>query len=232
MTLDLQGFGDNLLLGAGVTVLLALASCAVGLVLGLIGATAKLSPFWLARGIAEAYTTVIRGLPELLVVLIIYFGSSGLLTAMAGWFGHDGFVELGPFAAGTVALGLTFGAYATEVFRGAMLAIPRGQIEAATALGMSGWLAFRRILLPQVWRVALPGLGNLFLVLLKDTSLVSVIGLEELMRQSQIAVGFTREPFTFYVAAAVLYLVMTAVAMVGVQWAERRSRRGEAAARG
>lgn len=229
--IDLQGFADNLLYGAGTTVLLALASCGVGLVLGLLGATAKLSPFWLARGIAETYTTVIRGLPELLVVLIIYFGSSGLLTTVAGWLGHDGFVELGPFAAGTIALGLTFGAYATEVFRGAILAIPRGQIEAATALGMPGWLAFRRIILPQVWRVALPGLGNLFLVLLKDTSLVSVIGLQELMRESQIAVGFTREPFTFYLAAAVLYLAMTAISMAGIHWAEQNAQRGVAKAR-
>ena len=230
--IDLQGFADNLLIGAGMTVALALTACAVGLVLGLLGATAKLSPFWFARGVAEGYTTITRGLPELLVVLIIYFGSSGLLTAAAGWFGHEGFVELGPFTAGTIALGLTFGAYATEVFRGAILAIPRGQIEAATAIGMSGWLTFRRILLPQVWRVALPGLGNLFLVLLKDTSLVSVIGLQELMREAQIAVGFTREPFTFYLAAAVLYLIMTAVSMAGIAWAEQLSRRGQARAAG
>jgi len=118
------------------------------------------------------------------------------------------------------------------VFRGAILAIPRGQTEAATALGMSGGLAFRRIILPQVWRIALPGLGNLFLVLLKDTSLVSVIGLQELMRESQIAVGFTREPFTFYLAAAVLYLAMTAVAMAGIAWSEQYAGRGQARARG
>jgi len=230
--IDLQGFADNLLYGAAMTVLLALAACAAGLVLGLLGATAKLSPFWVARGVAEAYTTIVRGLPELLVVLIIYFGSSGLLTTVAGWLGHDGFVELGPFAAGTIALGLTFGAYATEVFRGAILAIPKGQVEAARAIGMSGGLTFWRIVLPQVWRVALPGLGNLFLVLLKDTSLVSVVGLAELMRQSQIAVGFTREPFTVYAAAAVLYRAMTVLAMAGLAWAERRAGRGFRRARG
>ena len=213
------------------TVRLALGAVSVGLVLGLLGATAKLSGWWAARALAETYTTVVRGLPELLVVLIIYFGSSGLLTAAAEWFGHDEYVELTPYAAGVMALGLTFGAYATEVFRGALLAIPKGQVEAARAFGMGRLLTFRRIVLPQVWRIALPGLGNLFLVLLKDTSLVSVIGLDELMRKASIAVGFTREPFTFYVAAACLYLLMTIVTMVGLHYAERAAHKGVPKAR-
>lgn len=225
--MELHGFGDRLLLGALMTIALALAALALGLVLGLLGAAAKLSGSPLARAVGGAYTTVVRGLPELLVVLLIYFGSSGLLTTVAGWLGHDGFIEVGPFAAGAVALGLTFGAYATEVFRAAILAIPKGQVEAARAFGMDGALIYRRIVLPQVWRIALPGLGNLFLVLLKDTSLVSVIGLEELMRQASIAVGFTREPFTFYLAAAVLYLAMTIVTMVALQVAEARAARGQ-----
>jgi polar amino acid transport system permease protein len=208
------------------TVQLAFASAAVGIVLGLIGAVCKLSELRVLRAIAGAYTTLVRGIPELLVVLIIYFGSAGLLTAVAARLGHEGFVEMSPFAAGVVALGLTFGAYATEVFRGAILAIPKGQSEAARAFGMGRWLTFRRILLPQVWRIALPGLGNLFLVLLKDTSLVSVIGLEELMRKSSIAVGFTREPFTFYLAAALLYLAMTIVTIGVVHRAERAAARG------
>jgi polar amino acid transport system permease protein len=229
--IDFQGFADQLLLGAWMTVRLALGALSVGLVLGLLGATAKLSGWWAARALAETYTTVVRGLPELLVVLIIYFGSSGLLTAAAEWFGHDEYVELSPYAAGVTALGLTFGAYATEVFRGALLAIPKGQIEAAQAFGMGRLLSFRRIVLPQVWRIALPGLGNLFLVLLKDTSLVSVIGLDELMRKASIAVGFTREPFTFYVAAACLYLLMTIVTMVGLHYAERAARKGVPKAR-
>ena len=229
--IDFQGFADQLLLGAWMTVRLALGAVSVGLVLGLLGATAKLSGWWAARALAETYTTVVRGLPELLVVLIIYFGSSGLLTAAAEWFGHDEYVELTPYAAGVTALGLTFGAYATEVFRGALLAIPKGQVEAARAFGMGRLLTFRRIVLPQVWRIALPGLGNLFLVLLKDTSLVSVIGLDELMRKASIAVGFTREPFTFYVAAACLYLLMTIVTMVGLHYAERAAHKGVPKAR-
>lgn len=229
--IDLHGFGNQLLLGAGVTMLLAFAALGVGLVLGLLGAAAKLSRFRVLRGIGEVYTTLVRGVPELLVVLIIYFGSAGVLTGIASWFGSDAYVEMGPFAAGVTALGLTFGAYATEVFRGAILAVPKGQIEAARAFGMDGWMTFRRITLPQVWRIALPGLGNLFLVLLKDTSLVSVIGLEELMRKAQIATGFTRAPFTFYLTAAVLYLLMTVLAMVVIHWAERRASRGVRQAR-
>lgn len=224
--IDFQGFGDRLLLGAAVTVALAFGALALGVALGLAGAAAKLSRIAILRAIGGTYTTVVRGLPELLVVLIIYFGSSGLLTTAAGWLGHEGFVEIGPFTAGVIALGLTFGAYATEVFRGAILAIPKGQTEAARAYGMGRALTFRRIVLPQVWRVALPGLGNLFLVLLKDTSLVSVIGLDELMRQSSIAVGFTREPFTFYLAAAILYLLMTVVAMTVIGFAERAASKG------
>lgn len=230
--IDLAGFGDQLLLGAAMTVQLAVAALIVGLVLGLLGATARLSGFAPARALAGAYTTVVRGLPELIVVLIIYFGASRLLTATAAAFGYDGFVELSPFAAGVIALGLTFGAYATEVFRGAILAIPKGQVEAAHAFGMGRWLTFRRIVLPQVWRIALPGLGNLFLVLLKDTSLVSVIGLEELMRKTQIAVGFTRAPFTFYLTAAVLYLLMTMIAMAALHRGERAAARGMPRLRG
>jgi len=224
--IDLQGFGDQLLLGAWMTLKLAFGALCGGIVLGLAGAMAKLSEFRVARAIASTYTTVVRGLPELLVVLIIYFGSSALLTTAAGWVGHDEFVELSPYAAGVIALSLTFGAYATEIFRGAILAIPKGQIEAARAYGMGRTLTFRRIVLPQVWRIALPGLGNLFLVLLKDTSLISVIGLDELMRASQIAVGFTREPFTFYLLAAVLYLLMTIVTMVILNFAERAASKG------
>lgn len=224
--IDLQGFGDQLLLGAWMTLKLAFGALCGGLVLGLAGAVAKLSEYRVARAAASTYTTVVRGLPELLVVLIIYFGSSAMLTTAAGWLGHDEFIELSPYAAGVFALSLTFGAYATETFRGAILAIPKGQIEAARAFGMGRTMTFRRIVLPQVWRIALPGLGNLFLVLLKDTSLISVIGLEELMRKSTIAVGFTREPFTFYLTAAVLYLLMTVVTMIVLHYAERAANKG------
>ncbi len=229
---DLKGFGDQLLLGALMTVGLALSVLCVGTILGLAGAIAKLSKSAPARFAAETYTAVLRGIPELLIVLVIYFGSSGLLTAAAEAMGHDGFVELSPFAAGVTALSLVFGAYATEVFRGAILAIPKGQIEAARAIGMNRRLVFLRVTLPQLWRVALPGLGNLFLVSQKDTALVSVIGLEELTRKAAFATGFTKAPFTFYMAAAVLYLTITSVTMVGLHLAERRASRGMPGMRG
>ena len=208
-------YAHQLALGALMTVRLALGALCLGLVLGLIGATAKLSRDPVARAMANVYTGIVRGIPELLVVLIIYYGSSGALTAVAATLGSDAYVELSPYAAGVIALGFMFGAYATEVFRGAIIAIPRGQIEAARAIGMGGFLTFRRITLPQVWRVALPGLGNLFLVLMKDTALVSVIGLNEILRVAGVAAQATKNTTAFYLVAAVLYLALTVVTMRG-----------------
>jgi polar amino acid transport system permease protein len=224
--IDLHGFGGQLAAGTALTVELALASTALGLLLGLGFAALKLSRARTARFIADVYTTVFRGVPELLVVLIVYFGASQAVTALGEAFGSEGPVELHPFIGGTLALGLAFGAYASEVFRGALQAVPRGQIEAARAFGMSRRLAFRRVVLPQLWRFALPGLGNIFMVVLKDTSLVSVIGLEEIMRKSAIATSYSKEPFTFYLAAAVIYLLMTVVSMAGLNLLERRAARG------
>ncbi|MGB0682513.1 MAG: ABC transporter permease [Magnetovibrionaceae bacterium] len=228
--MDLHGFGNLLFQGTLMTVALALCSLGGGLLLGLAGASAKLSPNPLARWLGGAYTTVVRGLPELLVVLVIYFGSAGALNAAASLIGYDDYIELGRFQAGVIALSLTFGAYATEVFRGAIQSIPKGQIEAAIAYGMTPIQCFLRITLPQVWRVALPGLGNLFLVLMKDTSLVSVIGLDELMRQASIATGFTKEPFTFYVAAALIYLALTLIFGTAQGRLEKWAARGQPAA--
>ncbi|MBJ7556135.1 ABC transporter permease [Marinomonas spartinae] len=224
--IDLHGFGDQLLQGALITVELAMASLAVGLVLGLLGAAAKLSSIAPLRWLATIYTTIVRGIPELLTVLIIYFGATIVLMAIASQFGYDDYIEVGPFAAGVTALGLTFGAYATEVFRGALQSIPKGQHEAATALGMGAFRKFQRIILPQVWRVALPGLGNLFLVLLKDTALVSIVGLDDIMRKANIAVSSTKQPFLFYATAAVMYLLLTIISMVVVTWLEKRASRG------
>lgn len=228
---DLQGYGPLIAEGVVMTIRLALGALVLGLILGLAGAVAKLSPDPVARAIGGVYTTVMRGLPEFLVVMIIYFGSSGVLTAVAGWFGHDAFVELSPYIAGVIALGVAFGAYATEVFRGAILAIPKGQIEAARAFGMGPWLTFRRITLPQVWRVAMPGLGNLFMVLLKDTSLVSVIGLNEILRAAYIGGQATKDSFTFYSVALLIYLAMTWVASRGQARIERWAARGASVGR-
>jgi polar amino acid transport system permease protein len=223
--IDLQGFGAQLALGAWMTVRLALSALMLGLSLGLLGAVAKSSRLKPVRFVGDFYSTVFRGIPELVVVLLLYFGSSRGLTAISEMFGGE-YVELNPFAAGTIALGLTFGAYATEVFRGALITIPAGQMEAGQALGLSKNRIFRRIVVPQLWRIALPGLGNLFMVLLKDTALVSVIGLEELMRKAQVATGYTKDAFTFYLAAALIYLAITVVTSTILQVLERRASRG------
>ncbi len=224
--MDLLGFGDQLLAGTWMTVRLALASLFFGVILGMLGASAKQSGFLPFRLIGGFYTTVIRGIPELLIVLMIYFGASVVLMGIASKFGYDEYIEINPFMAGVIALSLTFGGYATEVFRGAFQAIDNGQYESAQSLGMSSTRTFFIIILPQVWRYALPGLGNLFLVLLKDTALVSVIGLEDLMRKTTVAVSFTREPFTFYLAAAFIYLTLTIFSMVLIHKMEKRANRG------
>ncbi|MBF0304472.1 MAG: ABC transporter permease subunit [Alphaproteobacteria bacterium] len=224
--MNLHGFGDQLLAGTLLTLQLAFASLGVGLALGMAGALAKTSRNAAARWAGSTYTTVVRGVPELLVVLLVYFGASQVLTMLAELVGLDASIEVDAFTAGTVALGLTFGAYATEVLRGALQTVPHGHVEAAQALGMGSGRIFIRIVMPQAWRVALPGLGNLFLVLLKDTALISVIGLEELMRKSAIAVSHTKEPFTFYMAAALIYLGLTVAAMTGLALLEKRAARG------
>lgn len=224
--IDLHGFGWQLALGAWMTLRVAFASLLPGLVLGLIGAGMKLSPFRLLRALADLYTTVVRGVPELLIILILYFGGTIFLNWVLSVVAPTLALEIDAFLAGVVALSLVFGAFATEVFRGAFLAVPRGQIEAARAVGMGRRLIFRRIQLPQVWRFALPGLGNVWLVHLKATALVSVVGLDELLRSAYVAAGATREPFTFYAAAAVIYLGFTIVSMLGLQLLERRARRG------
>ena len=226
MMLDLQGFGPMLLLGAWMTVQVALTAAFFGVLLGLGVALMKLSSSRIARLLGDIYTTVLRGVPILVVILLFYFGAISGVNAIARSLGHTQFIDLSAFVAGTAALSLAFGAYATEVFRGAFQAIPKGQIEAARAVGMSRFTAFRRVALPQVWRLALPGLGNIFLVILKETALVSVIGLEELMRKTEYAVGFTRQPFTFFLFAALMYLAMTIVAMVVLQQLEKRANRG------
>ena len=223
---DLYGFGGTLAAGAWMTIKLALTALAFGLIVGLLGAGAKLSRFFLLRTAADIFTTVIRGIPELVLVLAVYFGGAVIINSFAARVGYGGYVEINAFASGVLAIGTAFGAYATEVFRGAILAVPKGQIEAARAIGMPGLHVFVRIVLPQVWRYALPGLGNLFLILQKNTALVSVTGLAELMRNTAVAVGYTRQPFTFYLAAALVYLSMTTVTVAGIHFIEKWTRRG------
>ena len=225
MTFDLYGFGPALAAGTLMTIKLALSALSLGLVLGLLGALAKTSPYKPLQWLGGTYSTIVRGVPELLWVLLIYFGTVQLMRNLADLLGIES-LELSAFAAGTIALGLCFGAYATEVFRGAILAIPKGHREAGQALGLSKIRIFWRLILPQMWRIALPGLGNLFMILMKDTALVSVIGLEEIMRSSQIAVTASKEPFTFFLVAAFIYLGLTVIAMTAMYFLEKRAGRG------
>jgi His/Glu/Gln/Arg/opine family amino acid ABC transporter permease subunit len=224
--LDLRGYGWMLWDGLQITILVGICSMAVALLLGLIGAWGKLSKSKIAQGFAGTYTTVIRGIPELLLILLVYYGAPTLIQNIAARFGNDLIIDVNPFLAGFITLGFIYGAFTTEVFRGAFLAIPSGQIEAARAIGMSRTLAFRRVILPQVWRFALPGLGNVWMVLIKATALISVIQLPELMRNADVAARAVRLPFTFFFAASLLYLGITIVSMLIQQRAETWANRG------
>ena len=215
-----EGWGDELAAGAWLTIRLALATLPVGLALGLAVALMRDSGTrWLTMP-ANAFTTIFRGLPELLTLLLVYFGGQMLLARIFGQ------VEVSAFVAGLVALGLVFAAYASEVFLGAFRGIGRGQYEAGYALGLGRVAVFRLVILPQLVRLALPGLANLWLVLLKETSLVSVIALNDLLRQTSVAVRATKEPFLFYLVACLIYLAMSAISSAGILGIERWSARG------
>lgn len=225
MNFDLYGFGPALAAGTLMTIKLALNALCLGLVLGLLGALAKTSPYKPLQWLGGTYSTIVRGVPELLWVMLIYFSTVNVLRELGEALGV-GSLELSPFAAGVIALGLCFGAYATEVFRGALLAIPKGHREAGLALGLSKTRILWRLTMPQMWRIAMPGLGNLFMILMKDTALVSVIGLTEIMRQAQIAVTSTKQAMTFYLVAAIIYLSLTIISMIGLHLLEKRASRG------
>ncbi len=225
--LDLKGYGPSILEGAALTVEAALAGLAVSVLLGLLGAFAKLAPAAPLRALATAYTTLIRGVPDLVLMLLVFFGGQMLMNDLAERLGWE-HVDVGPFAAGVLTLGFIYGAYMTETFRGAILAVPRGQLEAARAFGMRPALVVRRILLPQMLRHALPGLGNNWLVLLKATALLSVLGLDDMVRKAALAAGATRQPFTFYLAVALVFLALTTVSTLALAALERHARRGEA----
>jgi len=204
-----QGWGGVLLMSTLMTLLVTLTSLAIGSLFGSLVAWAKLSRNLPARILGDAYTTVFRGVPELLVIYLIYFGGSSLVTAVGQYFGGEGFFGLPPFIAGAFAVGVISGAYQAEVYRGAYLAVSRGEIEAARAMGMPRHKLFIRIIVPQVLRFALPGLGNVWQLSLKDSALISVTGLAELMRTSQVGAGSSHQYFLFYIVGGALYLVMT-----------------------
>jgi His/Glu/Gln/Arg/opine family amino acid ABC transporter permease subunit len=212
--------------GLGLTILVGLGAMGLAVTFGLLGAWGKFSRYRVARWLADTYTTVIRGVPELILILLVYYGVPTLIQDLAASAGRDLRVDLNPFVAGIATIGLIYGAFATEVFRGAFQAVPRGQIEAARAFGMGRVLMLRRVVLPQMWRFALPGLGNVWMVLIKATALISVIQLEELMRSADIAARATRLPFTFFFAASLFYLGITIASMLIQRRIESWSYRG------
>jgi octopine/nopaline transport system permease protein len=219
-----RGWGAALLQGALMTLLVASAGLLIGAAIGALVAGSKVSRASLPRAFGDAYTAIFRGVPELLIVYFVYFGSSALLTGLGHAVGYAGFLGVPAFLAGALAVGVISGAYQGELYRGAYLAIGKGELEAARACGMGPWLMFRRIIAPQVVRFALPGLNNLWQVALKDSSLISVTGLAEIMRVSQVAAGSTRQPFTFYLAGGALYLILTVFSNRLFEFAEARAR--------
>jgi octopine/nopaline transport system permease protein len=217
------GWGAALLQAASVTVVLSTLAFALGAVFGGVAAAARLGRRRWPALLAGGYGTLFRGVPDLLTIYLLYYGGSLALTSAGRSLGWDGFIGLPTFATGVLALGVISGAYQAEVFRGAYLAIDRGQTDAALALALPRAVALRRVLLPQVLLHALPGLANVWQLVLKDSALISVIGLVELMRQAQIAAGSTREPFVFYIAAALLYLAIASATNRAFVHAERRT---------
>lgn len=211
---------------AGMTVAVAFCGYITGILIGVVGAYSKLRGGPLARLLANAYTTVLRGVPDLLIIFIFYFGSAAAIGPAMHWLGYKGFFALPGFVAGFLAIGIVSGAYQTEVLRGAVQAVNRGELEAATAYGMSGFLLFRRVLAPLALRCALPGLANISQLVLKEAALVSVTGVVELVRQAQLGAGATRDPFSFYLAACGLYLAITTLTGVAFQIAEHRAMQG------
>jgi arginine/ornithine transport system permease protein len=217
----LHGYGGSLLQGAGVTLAVALASLLIAMSLGLLGAAAKLSRSRLLRGGAQAYTTLVRAVPDLVLMLLVFYGGQMLVNDLLTRLGSEAALDVDPFTAGVLTIGFVFGAYLTETFRGAFLAVPAGQREAAVAYGMSRWQAFARIVGPQMMRHALAPLANNWLVMLKSTAIVSVIGLTDLMQRASLAAGATREPFLFYGAVALIYLGFTSLSELAVAKLQR-----------
>ena len=221
-----EGWGDELLAGLGITLSLFIATLPIGLVLGLIVALAKRGGNPIVKFLANAYTTVFRGVPELLTLFIIFYGGQIALQAFADLLFTDVIVNLNAFVAGMIALGLVFSAYASETFLSALNAIPSGQAEAARALGLGRWRTLQKVTFPQLVRHALPGLANISLILQKETALVSVLALDELLRNTQIAVGATKEPLFFYGIACAIYVAIAFVSSLAIGRVERWSNRG------
>jgi histidine transport system permease protein len=218
---NLQGYGPSILAGTLATVELSILTLLLSFVLGLIGASAKLSKSRIAKGIATIYTTIIRGVPDLVLMLLIFYSLQIWLNDLTDALNLQQF-NLNPFTSGVITLGFIYGAYFTETFRGAFLAVPRGQMEAARSFGMRPLLAFRRILFPQMMRYALPALANNWQVILKATALVSLIGLSDIIKATQDAGKGTFRTFYFSIIAGIVYLVLTTASNAVLVMLERR----------
>ena len=209
-----------LLEGALVTVSVSLVAAVIAIFLGLATAVAKLSKSRAALAVASVYTTVIRGVPDLVMMLLIFFGGQLTVNEIGAYFGWD-YIDINPFIAGTLTIGFIFGAYMGETFRGAFLAVPVGLLEAGYAYGMSRVQVFSRILMPQMMRHALPGIGNNWLVLMKTTALVAVIGLHDMVFRAGSHGGSTRDPFLYYFVVALIFLALTTLSIWGLRLLER-----------
>ncbi|HTN96029.1 MAG TPA: ABC transporter permease subunit [Nordella sp.] len=221
-----MGYGAFLLAGLACTLAVSIAALLLGLIFGVLGCAARLSPRRIVRQAVSGYVTLFQSLPELLVVLVVYFSGDAILRSLARLLVDDAQVEISPFLAGALALALAMGAYVTDVLRSAYLQVPLGLREASNALGLKRWQSLLLIDAPQILRLAMPALGNLFLVVQKNSALVSVIGLAELMRQAQVAAGATHDPLSFYLMAGLAYLVLAAITMALQYGLESRLSRG------
>ena len=220
------GWGDELFRATLMTIAVSITAMIIGFLFALIFTPLKLSKNKFLNFIANSYTTIIRGVPELLVIYLFFFGGTGAVMFVASIFGYNEYIEINAFIIGAFAIGIISGAYSTEVFRGAIQSIDKGQFEAADVLGLNKFGKFFKIILPQTLRLAIPNLSNVWQITLKDTSLISVTGLVEIMRQSYIAAGSTRDPLFFYSFAAVLYLLLTFVSMKLINRLEVKYSRG------
>ena len=220
------GWGDELLVATLMTLAVSITAMLIGFIFALIFTPLKLSKYKLLNIFANSYTTIIRGVPELLVIYLFFFGGSGAIMFVASIFGYNDYIEINAFLTGAFSIGIISGAYSTEVFRGAIQSIDKGQFEASNVLGLNKITKFYKIILPQMLRLAIPNLSNVWQITLKDTSLISVTGLVEIMRQSYIAAGSTRDPLFFYSLAAVLYLTLTYLSMKLINRMELKYRKG------
>ena len=220
------GWGDELLIATLMTIAVSITAMFIGFIFALIFTPLKLSKNKFFKLIGNSYTTVIRGVPELLVIYLFFFGGSGAVMYVASIFGYNEYIEINAFITGSFAIGIISGAYSTEVFRGAIQSIDKGQFEASQVLGLKRFHYFFRVIMPQMLRLAIPNLSNVWQITLKDTSLISVTGLVEIMRQSYIAAGSTRDPLFFYSCAAVLYLLLTYFSMKLINTLEVKYSRG------